>query len=143
MAKIAVVGGGIFGATTAVFAARAGHQVTLYEMRDDLLQAASGINQYRLHRGYHYPRSKDTARAALHGESSFREEYREAIIDSGQHLYAIAKQKSFVSKEEYLSFCKELDLAYEVVDVPEIVNPDMVDVVIRGSEARFGQSRSR
>ena len=137
MAKVAVVGGGIFGATTAVFAARAGHTVTLYEMREDLLQAASGINQYRLHRGYHYPRSPETARTALHGESFFREEYSEAIIDSGQHLYAIAREKSLVSKENYLAFCKELNLPYEVVDVPEIVNPDMVDVVIRGSEARF------
>lgn len=137
MAKIAVIGGGVFGATAAVFAARAGHAVTLYEERGDLLQAASGINQYRLHRGYHYPRSSETADSALQAEQSFRQEYGEAIIDTGKHLYAIAKEKSFVSGEEYLAFCKKHNLAYEIVDVPEIVNPLMVDLVIRGVEARF------
>ena len=27
---------------------------------DDIMKAASGINQYRIHRGYHYPRSFET-----------------------------------------------------------------------------------
>ena len=54
---IAIIGGGFFGATVAYVLAEAGYPVTLFEKHDDLLQAASGINQFRLHRGYHYPRS--------------------------------------------------------------------------------------
>ena len=71
MKRIAVVGGGIFGTTAALYAARAGHTVHLFEKRPSLLREASGINQYRLHRGYHYPRSTDTALSALQAESSF------------------------------------------------------------------------
>ncbi len=137
MAKVAVIGGGIFGATAAVFAARAGHQVTLFEQYDDLLQAASGINQYRLHRGYHYPRSGDTARSAIQAASSFRKEYPDAIIDTGRHLYAIAKEKSLVSGKDFLAFCDAQGLSYNIVSVPEIVNPAMVEFVIEGVESRF------
>ena len=55
--KIAVVGGGIFGITSAWKLAQKGHGVDLYEKQPDILTAASGINQYRLHKGFHYPRS--------------------------------------------------------------------------------------
>ena len=55
--RIAVVGGGIFGVSAAVKLARAGHQADLFEKQRDILCAASGINQYRIHRGYHYPRN--------------------------------------------------------------------------------------
>jgi hypothetical protein len=137
MSKVAVIGGGIFGATAAIFAARAGHEVTLYEEKSGLLQAASAINQYRLHRGYHYPRSSETAQSAILGEQSFRGEYGDAVIDSGKHLYAIAKENSLVSGGEYLAFCKKLDLSYEIVDLPEIVDPAMVEFVIEGTEGRF------
>ena len=66
--KIAVVGGGIFGCTTAWKLAEIGYNVTLYEQNDDIITQASYVNQYRLHRGYHYPRSKETAEQSQWGE---------------------------------------------------------------------------
>ena len=48
--RIAVIGGGIFGVTTAIRLAE-NHSVDLFEKNSDILQSASGINQYRLHRG--------------------------------------------------------------------------------------------
>lgn len=88
--KIAVVGAGIFGITSAIKLAQEGHKVDLYERNkvdlyernSDILSAASGINQYRLHRGYHYPRSKSTALSSKYSEDSFRKEYGEAILDN-------------------------------------------------------------
>ena len=59
--RVAVVGGGIFGCTTAWKLAKNGYEVDLFEKNDDIITQASSINQYRLHRGYHYPRSKETA----------------------------------------------------------------------------------
>src|SRR3989338_8270724 len=94
--KVAVVGAGLFGISTALELDRAGHTVTLFEKNSDILQAASGINQYRLHRGYHYPRSKETIQSALITEGSFRKEYGPAIIDGPEHYYCIAKEKSLV-----------------------------------------------
>ena len=47
--KIAVIGGGIFGVTTALILS-ANHSVELFEKNSDILKAASGSNQYRVHR---------------------------------------------------------------------------------------------
>lgn len=137
MKRVAIIGGGIFGTTAAIYAARAGHEVHLFEAKEDLLMAASGINQYRLHRGYHYPRSSQTARSVLEAEKSFTEEYGAAILSGGRHLYAIAKERSLVTGEEFLSFCDEHALSYQKVEVPELVNPDMVEFVVEVPEARF------
>jgi hypothetical protein len=76
---VAVVGGGIFGATAAVELALNGHHVELFERGQDLLLSASGINQYRLHRGYHYPRSSETATDCRDSEPAFRAEFPQAI----------------------------------------------------------------
>jgi hypothetical protein len=110
--------------------------VHLFEELGEVLQAASAINQYRLHRGYHYPRSPQTATSAIRAEESFRREYADAVIAEGAHLYAIAKEKSLVSGRQFLAFCDAQGLEYEEVTSP-FLNPDMVDVVIRAKEARI------
>src|SRR3989344_3220224 len=111
--KIAVIGAGIFGSTVAINLAQHGFEVNLYEKNQDILSAASGINQYRLHRGYHYPRSKETALSSKYSAKSFVEEYGEAVIEQNEHYYVIAKTGSKVSAEEFLAFCRECDLEYE------------------------------
>jgi len=57
--KIAVAGAGIYGATAAIRLRELGHQVDLFDPLG-VMGAASAINQYRLHAGYHYPRSPET-----------------------------------------------------------------------------------
>src|SRR5262245_57069788 len=129
MKRVAVVGGGIFGATAAIHAARSGHEVHLFEKQNNLLQAASRINQYRLHRGYHYPRSLDTATSCRDAECSFREEYGDAMISDSRHLYGIAREGSRVSFEVFLAFCEGNMLKYRLVRVPHLINADLADVV--------------
>ena len=109
--NVAVVGGGIFGVTAAVRLAQEGHRVELFERGRDLLTAASGINQYRLHRGYHYPRSPQTARDCQDSEASFMAEYGQAVLAGNAHYYAIVKTGSLVSPSAYLAFCREQGLA--------------------------------
>ena len=58
--KALVVGGGIFGSTAAIGVSNNGYNVKLTEKLDDVMKGASDINQYRLHKGYHYPRSNET-----------------------------------------------------------------------------------
>lgn len=134
--NIAVVGGGVFGSTAALYAARAGHTVTLYERLDDLLKAASAINQYRLHRGYHYPRSVDTARAAFEAGVSFFNEYKEALLLGGKHYYAIAREGSLVSADEFLAFCDAVALPYKKVHTP-FLNEGAVALTIEAEEHWF------
>ena len=110
--KIAVVGGGLFGVTAATRLAQAGYAVDLFEKSHDILQAASGINQYRIHRGYHYPRSSDTILSSLRTESVFRKEFKDAIIEDSQHYYCIPKEGSYVNAEEYKTMCVKHGLEF-------------------------------
>jgi glycine/D-amino acid oxidase-like deaminating enzyme len=107
--RIAVIGGGIFGCTAAIHAARAEHEVHLFEKADALMQGASAVNQFRLHRGYHYPRSPETGRECRVGNRSFCQEYGGAVIQPeqrkrGGQYYAIAQEGSKVSGEDYQRF---------------------------------------
>lgn len=133
--RIAVVGAGIFGITAAIKLAQAGHKVDLYEKNDSILSAASGINQYRLHRGYHYPRSKATALSSKFSEDSFRKEYGEAVINSDEHYYSIAKTGSKVTGREFLNFCKECELEHEQIDLSDHLHRDHIELTIKGVES--------
>ena len=140
--KIAVIGAGVFGSTVAIKLAEAGFEVDLFEKEGDILQAASGINQYRLHRGYHYPRSKETAMSSKNSESSFRKEYGEAVLDHNEHFYCIAKEGSKISGAEFLKFCYECELEHEKVELEHVHN-HTIDFSIKGKEAVIDPIRLR
>src|SRR5262245_39087876 len=115
--KIAVIGGGLFGCTAAIHIAKAGHSVTIFEKEKDIFQAASGINQYRLHRGYHYPRSSDTIISSKRSEQSFREEYGNAVLTDVEHYYAIAKERSKVTAQKYKEVLASHGLEFSETDL--------------------------
>lgn len=140
--KIAVVGGGIFGVTAATALSQAGFRVDLFERYNDILQAASGINQYRLHRGYHYPRSPETIISSMEAEALFRDQFREAIIDDNDHYYCIASEKSLVSADQYQQVCRTHGLEFESADLP-LVNPDAIALCVKVKEALFDPNKLR
>jgi hypothetical protein len=110
--KIAVIGGGIYGITLAT-KLDSKHHVDLYEKEKDILQGASGINQFRLHRGYHYPRSNRTTADMLRSEPMFKQEYSRAIMSKIDHFYCIAKHNSLTSKNAFINYLKKWDLEYK------------------------------
>jgi L-2-hydroxyglutarate oxidase LhgO len=59
--KIAVIGGGVFGAMTAARLAEVGETVSLFERLPALMQGTTSVAN-RLHQGFHYPRDDETAR---------------------------------------------------------------------------------
>lgn len=132
--KVAVVGGGIFGVTTAIVLAKNGYSVDLFEKESDIFTHATGINQYRIHKGYHYPRSPETILACLKGEPEFREMFKPAVLDDWiEHYYCIAAEGSSISGEDYLKVLDEHNLGYRMED-SGIINPDKVSVSIRVNE---------
>ena len=78
-AKIAIAGAGIYGATAAIRLAERGHQVSLYDPLG-VMCAASAINQYRVHSGYHYPRSPETIMETLEARREFVQAFAPAIV---------------------------------------------------------------
>ncbi len=139
--KVAVVGGGIFGCTTAWKLSKEGYDVTLYEKNNDIISQASNINQYRLHRGYHYPRSKETARQSQWGETKFIKEYGDSIINGDiEHYYCIAKEDSKVNAKQYLTFLNEMNLPY-VEKKLDFINENVVDLVVKVKELLFDPNK--
>jgi len=137
--KALVVGGGIFGTTVSTLLSTSGFNVTLHEEKDGLMKCASNINQYRLHNGYHYPRSKETAKECLAGIVSFEKKYSDSIVKKKiKHYYAIAKEFSLVSKTEYLQFLDDLGLTYEIVKSNKETN-----LTVMVDEKSFNSERLR
>lgn len=132
--KIAVVGAGIFGVTTAWFLGKAGHYVDLYEKRGDILASTSGKNQFRLHRGYHYPRSEETIVACHEGEKKFRRVYSDSVIDANEHFYCIAKEGSLSTASQYLDVLKRNNLEYKTV-YPTFINREKVELCVKARES--------
>tara|TARA_Y100001968_G_scaffold304941_1_gene320402 strand:+ start:9 stop:953 length:945 start_codon:yes stop_codon:yes gene_type:complete len=96
--------------------------------------AASRVNQYRFHRGYHYPRSTATVNQLKQTSSLFSEQFSDCVSKSYRHLYAIANQDSLVSKDQYLSFLEDCELKYKIIkDVPGI-KKDNISLIIEVDE---------
>jgi len=132
--KIAVIGAGIYGITIALHLNKIGHNIDIYEKEKDILQAASGINQYRLHRGYHYPRSPETINSSLESESIFRKEFKEVINNDYDHYYCIAKEGSRVNAEQYKTICDLHNLSY-FEEYPNFINKQSVEICLKVNEA--------
>lgn len=115
--KALVIGAGAFGCTTAIALSNNGFDVELIEEQNDIMQGSSSINQYRLHKGYHYPRSEDTALECLEGIKTFEKKYIESLTDSRiEHLYGIASKDSLVQAEQYKNFLNKINLPFTEVE---------------------------
>lgn len=133
---VAVVGGGVFGSSAAIKLAENGFSVSLFEAESELFMAASGINQYRMHRGYHYPRSSDTIESCKHATPLFESEYSEAIIRNTKNYYAIANYGSLVSAEEYEAVLTSSGLPFKKC-FPEHINKKAVEAVYSVEENEY------
>ena len=130
--KIAIIGGGIFGISCAIKLAPE-NQVTIFEKNNDILKSASDTHQCRIHRGYHYPRSDKTAQELLSSESSFVNEFSDAVMKTTENFYCISKNDSLVNADEYIDFCNRNSLEFEKSDL-EIVDKDSIQLCLKVRE---------
>src|SRR5260370_30171603 len=99
--KVGVVGAGLYGCVTAVELARAGVEVELIERRSEIMKGASRANQGRVHQGFHYPRSMETAIEAQAQAPRFEARFGAAIPQvEVDHYYALAPE-SRTTPHEY------------------------------------------
>jgi FAD dependent oxidoreductase len=153
-AKIAVAGAGIYGSTVAIRLAAQGHHVSLFDPLG-VLRAASGINQYRVHAGYHYPRSAETIREISEARAEFAKTFAPAIVANSRHYYAIPKEHSLTTPDLYESVmnthglplwpCRPgwmnfdfIDRCYEVAE--NIYDPDVLRDLVEARLAAQGIS---
>ncbi|MBP0616672.1 FAD-dependent oxidoreductase [Jiella mangrovi] len=118
--KIAVAGAGIYGSVAAIKLAEAGNDVYLFDPLG-IMQAASGINQYRVHAGYHYPRSVETVMEVMQARGEFIAMFSDAIVRNASHYYAIPRAGSLTTTEDYVSAMDSFGLPLREV------KPDWMD----------------
>lgn len=138
--RVAVVGGGLFGSTAAVHLARSGHDVELFERRHDILTGASRASCGRLHLGYHYPRSEETARETLTASKSFMGEYADAVYPA-RHHYVIANG-SKVNGQAYVAFLQRLGLHHHAMTMP-LVREETTQLTVWAAESLLNVGRLR
>ncbi len=123
--KIAIAGAGIYGATTAIRLAESGHEVHLFDPLG-ILNAASGINQFRIHSGYHYPRSPETIEETMGARAEFLETFAPAIVRNSEHYYAIPHEGSQTPPELFERVMAEHNIPLRP-SRPEWMNFDFID----------------
>jgi hypothetical protein len=139
--KIAVIGGGIFGANCAIELSPR-YDVTIFERNPQILSEASYINQYRVHSGYHYPRSQETVDDIRASVPDFEERYSSAIITEFPTYYTIAKKGSKTSPEDYLRFCDRNNLPY-TIETPskELIDTTKISLSIKTYESIYNYEK--
>ena len=141
--KIAVMGGGIFGATAA---AELGDfcDVTLIERHDTLLAEASTLNQWRYHHGFHYPRSLEMIHEIQECRDAFEEVYSDAIVADLASYYATARTAQVITGERYLHACTAMGLAFTQEMPPAgVLDPAQISLCLRTGEGVFNADAMR
>ncbi len=87
---IAIIGAGWYGCHLATVLMGRGHKVTVFEQGSDIFQGASGKTQFRLHKGFHYPRSYKTRTQIVDSYETFLARYPTLVTDIPQNIYGVA-----------------------------------------------------
>ena len=115
MKKIAIIGSGFFGSTTALLLSKK-HKVDLFEKQDSIMCGASRANQQRFHLGYHYPRSTKTVIEIKKHYKEFINFFGSNVFSKTENYYGISKNKSKTSFKKYLNFLKKNKLRYRITN---------------------------
>jgi glycine/D-amino acid oxidase-like deaminating enzyme len=139
-----VIGGGFYGARLALALRAEGESVVLLEREPLLLARASLANQARVHNGYHYPRSILTSIRSRMNYDRFRSDYREAVHESFDHYYAIARG-SKTTAEQFAQFCRRVGapLTPAPASIRDLFDATRVEDVFLVRECAFDAGRLR
>lgn len=132
--RVAVVGGGVFGATCAIELAKL-CDVTLFERHRELMTEASYLNQWRHHSGFHYPRSPLTVEEVKEARDEFVERYGSVVIRDFPSYYCTSSSGREITAERYLAICQANGLNFEPVLPPaEALAPGSVSLCLKTDE---------
>ncbi len=141
--RIAVIGGGIFGATCAVELGSFG-DVTLFERSKALMVGTSARNQRRHHTGFHYPRSFDTMVEIGEARADFETEYGEAIDWTAPAYYCTSATGVEIPAARYLAACDSGRLRFRFEEPPAgVVDSSRVSLSLRTDEGVYDVPKLR
>jgi hypothetical protein len=124
-----VIGGGFYGCEIALELRRMGlGRVLLVEREAETSRRASFVNQARVHQGYHYPRSVQTAARSRQNFRAFVAAYRFAVRSDFINIYAIARS-SQVAASQFAAFCGRVGLPCRKAPrhILDLFDPTMIE----------------
>ncbi len=137
-----ILGSGIFGLYAAYILVKKGYKVTVLEKGQVPYARASAINQARLHNGYHYPRSLETAKKASQYYRRFASEFDFSICNGFKQIYAIDKN-SKISVQEYIDFCRAVQIPLKYIDSNQYFKAGTIEAAFITDEYSFDFAKIR
>lgn len=140
-----VIGGGFYGCMLALHFKKYLDKVLVVEKENDILTKASYNNQARVHNGYHYPRSFITALRSHINFAKFAKEFKKSIDDSFLLTYAIAKNNSKTTSQQFVKFCRQIDIPVQSVapKIKKLFNDALIEDVFLVEEMVFNAVKVR
>jgi hypothetical protein len=118
--KIAIVGGGFYGVYLAYKLSQNNKlQIDLFEKNNTILNETAIRNQYRLHTGYHYPRSLETIYQTILGYKKFKKEFKKFLYFPKNNFYLV-HINSLISFNNYKKLFKNLNLNFKEINKKQI-----------------------
>lgn len=139
--RIAIIGAGFYGLMLALEAKRLCPDATIqvFESGSQPMQRASRVNQARVHAGYHYPRSLQTAFRSQANYHKFIGLFEDAIDSDFKHVYGIASESSKTTFGQFVRFCSEIGAKADVIDEERrpFATSELVEGLIEVDEVAF------
>jgi len=132
-----VIGAGIYGLYAARCSAKLGQSVLVIEYEQAPFMRASYINQARLHKGYHYPRSYSTALNTAKYFDRFAADYKEGINSEFEQIYAISAANSLTDRRQFEHFCASAGIRCDSIDPGRYFRAGACDGAYLTSEYAF------
>tara|TARA_B100001057_G_scaffold385783_1_gene392578 strand:- start:8290 stop:9315 length:1026 start_codon:yes stop_codon:yes gene_type:complete len=120
--KICIIGAGWYGCHIGYKLIKNGHNVTIFEKNKDIFEGSSGFNQFRLHTGFHYPRSDITIKEIKNNYKRFVKEYKNYFFIPPKNIYCIAQKKSLLDFNTYLKILKSHKLLFKKIKEDSLKN---------------------
>jgi glycine/D-amino acid oxidase-like deaminating enzyme len=140
-----VIGAGFYGLSLALHLSARKWRVLVIEADIVPMSRASWVNQARVHAGFHYPRNFITALRSLHNYPRFVEDFRPAIVDDFQMLYAIARHRSKVNAKRFHMMFAAMRAPIDVASPAQraLFNPDLIEAVFACRESAVDSTTLR
>lgn len=137
-----IIGAGLYGLFTARLLSKK-NKVLVIEREHQSFLKASYVNQARLHNGYHYPRSIETASMSHDYFERFQKDFSDSINKSFDKIYAISKWNSKTSCEQYESFCSRIGIPLKRIPHNKLFKPNMIEKCYLAKEYSYDYIKVR
>ncbi len=138
-----IIGAGIFGLYAASLLIKQGQRVAIIDKSVKPFSRASAINQARVHNGYHYPRSYETAYKVAEYYNKFVRDFDFAINDTFEQAYAIASSGSKTSAQEFINFCRKVSIPLQEINSDLYFKKGSVEAAFLTQECGFDFAKIR